>query len=207
MVSGSRSRICSPQPPALLDPRMTPVNAVLVFPGVAGDNNSLGDVRQRSLSQPVTRSWPSSQLCHGDVAEWQTRTVQVRVSERTWGFNSPHPHESRGALCSRKARTGASRHIRSGGRAPGSPASRGWALVAFVTLNPLGVLWLMWDMSPIQVQLGKARSPPTLVSGRFVSEACATALAGGRGGGLGVCGGVAETGKMSGRGRLAAGFL
>jgi hypothetical protein len=26
------------------------------------------------------------------VAEWQTRTVQVRVSERTWGFNSPLAH-------------------------------------------------------------------------------------------------------------------
>src|ERR671912_1168915 len=28
----------------------------------------------------------------GRVAEWQTRTVQVRVSERTWGFNSPLAH-------------------------------------------------------------------------------------------------------------------
>ncbi|MDT4915923.1 MAG: hypothetical protein QOI15_790 [Pseudonocardiales bacterium] len=28
----------------------------------------------------------------GQVAEWQTRTVQVRVSERTWGFNSPLAH-------------------------------------------------------------------------------------------------------------------
>jgi hypothetical protein len=27
------------------------------------------------------------------VAEWQTRTVQVRVSERTWGFNSPLAHQ------------------------------------------------------------------------------------------------------------------
>jgi hypothetical protein len=26
------------------------------------------------------------------VAEWQTRTVQVRVSVRTWGFNSPLAH-------------------------------------------------------------------------------------------------------------------
>src|SRR5262245_48988806 len=29
----------------------------------------------------------------GRVAEWQTRTVQVRVSVRTWGFNSPLAHE------------------------------------------------------------------------------------------------------------------
>ncbi len=28
----------------------------------------------------------------GRVAEWQTRTVQVRVSERMWGFNSPLAH-------------------------------------------------------------------------------------------------------------------
>ncbi|MDT4913162.1 MAG: hypothetical protein QOC66_2290 [Pseudonocardiales bacterium] len=27
------------------------------------------------------------------MAEWQTRTVQVRVSERTWGFNSPLAHQ------------------------------------------------------------------------------------------------------------------
>ena len=38
--------------------------------------------------------WTPWTESHGDVAEWQTRTVQVRVSERTWGFNSPHPHES-----------------------------------------------------------------------------------------------------------------
>src|SRR4051812_45589985 len=48
---------------------------------------------------------------HGDVAEWQTRTVQVRVSERTWGFNSPHPHECEWAA-----------HAR-GERGPGSPSS------------------------------------------------------------------------------------
>ncbi len=30
----------------------------------------------------------------GRVAEWQTRTVQVRVSVRTWGFNSPLAHEA-----------------------------------------------------------------------------------------------------------------
>jgi hypothetical protein len=29
------------------------------------------------------------------VAEWQTRTVQVRVSVRTWGFNSPLAHKIR----------------------------------------------------------------------------------------------------------------
>ena len=28
----------------------------------------------------------------GRVAEWQTRTVQVRVSVRTWGFKSPLAH-------------------------------------------------------------------------------------------------------------------
>jgi hypothetical protein len=29
------------------------------------------------------------------VAEWQTRTVQVRVSVRTWGFKSPLAHPAR----------------------------------------------------------------------------------------------------------------
>jgi hypothetical protein len=56
---------------------------------------------------------------HGDVAEWQTRTVQVRVSERTWGFNSPHPHQSsaqgfaenRGALIAVRDQTTASDQI------------------------------------------------------------------------------------------------
>src|SRR2546426_276341 len=28
----------------------------------------------------------------GQVAEWQTRTVQVRVPETVWGFNSPLAH-------------------------------------------------------------------------------------------------------------------
>ena len=27
------------------------------------------------------------------VAEWQTRTVQVRVTERSWEFNSPRGHD------------------------------------------------------------------------------------------------------------------
>src|SRR5436305_7794395 len=31
----------------------------------------------------------------GRVAEWQTRTVQVRVSVRTWGFNSPLAHQTK----------------------------------------------------------------------------------------------------------------
>src|SRR5690606_40798493 len=29
---------------------------------------------------------------HGQVAEWQTRWLQVPVSERTWGFKSPLAH-------------------------------------------------------------------------------------------------------------------
>ena len=29
---------------------------------------------------------------HGRVAKWQTRTVQVRVLETGWGFNSPLAH-------------------------------------------------------------------------------------------------------------------
>ena len=64
------------------------------------------------------------------MAEWQTRTVQVRVSERTWGFNSPHPHEREGDLCSRKART-----------APLSSFLRGFAAEGggFATRTPWGL--------------------------------------------------------------------
>ena len=41
----------------------------------------------------------------GRVAEWQTRTVQVRVSERMWGFNSPLAHPLRfHPACPRHAR-------------------------------------------------------------------------------------------------------
>jgi hypothetical protein len=39
------------------------------------------------------RGWIAG--CCGQVAEWQTRTVQVRVSVRTWGFNSPLAHRCR----------------------------------------------------------------------------------------------------------------
>src|SRR4051794_17490140 len=131
---------------------MTPVNAVLVFLGVAGGINSLGDVRQRSLSQPVTRSWPSSQLCHGDVAEWQTRTVQVRVSERTWGFNSPHPHRVQGASARGKRGPGPSVMSAQGAEPPETPrclASRwvggpsGWALWWSRWVGPLD-WWSRW---------------------------------------------------------------
>jgi hypothetical protein len=40
MVSGHRLRISSPRAAGTSDPRMTPLDAVLVFPGVAGDINS-----------------------------------------------------------------------------------------------------------------------------------------------------------------------
>src|SRR5690348_2092800 len=45
------------------------------------------EVSPRSLGAPATLAAPL-----GQVAEWQTRTVQVRVSVRTWGFNSPLAH-------------------------------------------------------------------------------------------------------------------
>jgi hypothetical protein len=32
--------------------------------------------------------------CHGRVAEWQTRWLQVPVSFGTWGFKSPFAHQS-----------------------------------------------------------------------------------------------------------------
>jgi CDP-paratose 2-epimerase len=43
--------------------------------------------------QPPTGGGGVRRLGHGEVAEWQTRTVQVRVPERAWGFNSPLPHD------------------------------------------------------------------------------------------------------------------
>ena len=44
----------------------------------------------RLVNQPRPRALVLGRV--GQVAEWQTRTVQVRVSERTWGFNSPLAH-------------------------------------------------------------------------------------------------------------------
>src|SRR5829696_1536917 len=47
---------------------------------------------QRSTPQPGYGLRLLMSSLAGQVAEWQTRTVQVRVSERTWGFNSPLAH-------------------------------------------------------------------------------------------------------------------
>ena len=50
--------------------------------------------------------WESSGTQHlsrtlGEVAEWQTRMVQVHVPERAWGFNSPLPHQITTPRCHR----------------------------------------------------------------------------------------------------------
>lgn len=37
----------------------------------------------------------ASYRCHGRVAEWQTRWLQVPVSLGTWGFKSPFAHSER----------------------------------------------------------------------------------------------------------------
>ena len=37
----------------------------------------------------------------GEVAEWQTRMVQVHVPARAWGFNSPLPHQIADPRCRR----------------------------------------------------------------------------------------------------------
>jgi hypothetical protein len=42
-----------------------------------------------------------ARFCKGEKREWrnrQTRTVQVRVLERVWGFNSPLAHQENGSL-------------------------------------------------------------------------------------------------------------
>ena len=49
----------------------------------------------RSRSDPVWRnpvSYSTLSPCHARVAEWQTRWLQVPVSERAWGFKSPLAH-------------------------------------------------------------------------------------------------------------------
>lgn len=63
----------------------------------------------------------------GRVAEWQTRTVQVRVSVRTWGFNSPlaHPIARAGYSPGTASRFGDHRHF-FWGPSPQAP-SRGFA--------------------------------------------------------------------------------
>ncbi len=40
----------------------------------------------------IIPGWYARRRSLARVAEWQTRTVQVRVSVRTWGFNSPLAH-------------------------------------------------------------------------------------------------------------------
>ena len=49
-------------------------------------------LRARDNVDPSITAAAVLRLHSGRVAEWQTRTVQVRVSERMWGFNSPLAH-------------------------------------------------------------------------------------------------------------------
>jgi hypothetical protein len=49
-------------------------------------------LRARANVDPSITAAAVLRLHSGRVAEWQTRTVQVRVSERMWGFNSPLAH-------------------------------------------------------------------------------------------------------------------
>lgn len=52
----------------------------------------------RGVPQPGDRPRPARLLACSCAREWrnrQTRTVQVRVPERAWGFNSPLAHKLR----------------------------------------------------------------------------------------------------------------
>ncbi len=64
----------------------------------------------------------------GRVAEWQTRTVQVRVSVRTWGFNSPLAHGWAGFTLLR--RVGPSVMSAAGAEPPRAPRCGRFALGA-----------------------------------------------------------------------------
>ena len=66
----------------------------------------LHDVSTAHLDAPRTWAWPANLVpvgvlvllysrCHGRVAEWQTRWLQVPVSFGTWGFKSPFAHQER----------------------------------------------------------------------------------------------------------------
>ena len=84
MVSGRRTPVCklTGQP-------------VLLFRGAQGSLVPPRYFRRVRTLYAVARQATSGQqklVCQGEVAEWQTRTVQVRVPERAWGFNSPLPH-------------------------------------------------------------------------------------------------------------------
>src|SRR5215218_7547450 len=96
MVSVDRTPVCTPDG-----------HLVLLFRGVSGHGSA--SLRAPGAGGPEIM-WcrnsaitvPHSRL-PGEVAEWQTRTVQVRVPERAWGFNSPLPHQPQGPPAVRRA--------------------------------------------------------------------------------------------------------
>ena len=60
--------------------------------------------RARAWLQCAAAAVIGSSDCHGRVAEWQTRWLQVPVSFGTWGFKSPFAHHfvmSRDIVCVR----------------------------------------------------------------------------------------------------------
>ena len=69
MVSGRGSPVCTPTGPA-----------VLLFRGVAGQSNAYSRVTPVESANKSRRIIEA--LISGEVAEWQTRTVQVRVPVR-----------------------------------------------------------------------------------------------------------------------------
>ena len=67
------------------------------------------------------------------MAEWQTRTVQVRVSVRTWGFNSPlaHHRDPQALACSVQDRDSANRLL----TIPLSALAQRLSLIGFVLVE------------------------------------------------------------------------
>src|SRR5690606_29062401 len=47
-----------------------------------------------ALVDPADAALSSRPCCSGEWRNWQTRWLQVPVSERTWGFKSPLAHQA-----------------------------------------------------------------------------------------------------------------
>ena len=96
------------------------------------------------------------------MAEWQTRTVQVRVSERTWRFNSSLAHHDGWSSDYLKHRLTRASALVGGGLSWTRMAFRG---LSFPTYSPR----ISHDILGVGNVGGAAQSPPDAPLARYVA--------------------------------------